>query len=243
MKTSTQYLARSLVLVSICFGASALAESQLNAAEADHLVKIKTSKVDQAYVLPGVDFSKYKKVMIAPSEVAFQKNWLRSMNNRPASFAERVTDQDAKKIVEAARSGFDEIWAKAFQAAGYEVVSTPGDDVLKLTPVVFDLYINAPDVPGAVLTKSYTVEAGEASLSLDTRDSMSGTLLGRVVDRRTAGDHAGRLQWTTRISNRVDFDRLFETWAKLAADGLTEVANASPLPETLQPNRKLPKKQ
>jgi Protein of unknown function (DUF3313) len=227
-------------LLSTIGAVSALA--QTTGGEADALVKIKAKKVDQAYLLPGADFSAYKKVIIAPSEVAFQKNWLRDMKNQAMSLSYRISDKDAQKILEAARSGFDEIWAEAFKAAGYEVVTTPGADVLKLVPGVFDLYINAPDVPTAGRSKSYTVEAGEAGLNLEVRDSVSGTLLGRVVDKRTAGVDMGQMQWTTSVSNRSDFSILFKQWAKIAANGLGELAKASPLPETLQPNKKLPTK-
>jgi hypothetical protein len=226
-------------LISAIGATSAFAQA---GGEADSLVKIKAKKVDQAYLLPGTDFSAYKKVMIVPSEVAFQKNWLRDMKNQAMSLSHRITDKDAQKILEAARSGFDEIWAEAFKEAGYEVVTSPGDGVLKLMPGVFDLYINAPDVPTASRSKSYTVEAGEAGLNLEVRDSVSGTLLGRVVDKRTAGTDMGRMQWTTSVSNRSDFNQLFKRWAKLAATGLAELAKASPLPDTLQPNQKLPKK-
>jgi hypothetical protein len=240
MNTSMKLIVRSLVLSLALFAAQGFAQAADS--EGAQLVRIKTHKVDQASLLPGGDFSRYKKVMIAPSEVTLQKNWVRTMNNFNVPLSNRITEEDATKIVTDVRAGFDEIWVKAFKSAGYEVVTAPGDDVLKLTPVVFDLFINAPDVPGAVRTKSYTIEAGEASLSLDARDSVSGALLGRIIDKRTAGDHAGRFEWTTRVSNRADFDRLFGQWAKIAADGLGELAHASPVPQNLQPNQKLPTK-
>lgn len=230
----------SAVLALALFAGTACAQS--SESELDSLVKIKSRKVDSAFLLPGADFSQYKKVMIAPAEVAFHKNWLRDQNNQALSMSRRIGDTEAKKILDAARSGFDEIWAAAFKSAGYEVVTAPGDDVLKLVPSVFDLYINAPDVQSAGRTRSYTVEAGRAGLTLDVRDSTTGTLLGRIVDRRTAGDNAGRLQWSTSVSNRADFRQLFGRWAKLAADGLTDLKQASPLPETMQPDQKMPKK-
>jgi hypothetical protein len=210
--------------------------------EGEALVKIKAKNVDEAFLLPGADFSGYKKVIIAPSEVAFQKDWLRDMNNRSMGISRRLSDKDAQKIIEAARSGFDEVWAEAFSSSGYQVVTTPGDDVLKLVPGVFNLYVNAPDIQTGSRSKSYTVEAGEASLLLDVRDSVSGALLGRVIDRRTAGVDMGRMQWTTSVSNRSDFRQLFKRWAKIASDGLSELAKASPLPETLEPNKKIPVK-
>jgi hypothetical protein len=218
-------------------GVPAMAFAQAD--EGAALVKIKAKKVDSAALLPGADFSGYKKVMIAPAEVAFQKNWLRDMNNRSMSLSQRLSDKDAQKILEAARSGFDEIWAQAFIAAGYEVVTVAGSDVLKLSPGVFDLYINAPDTMTASRSKTYTVEAGEASLALEARDSQSGTLLGRVVDKRTAGMSAGRMQWTTSVTNRADFGQLFKQWAKIAADGLGDLKAASPLSETMEPGKKI----
>lgn len=209
--------------------------------EADGLVQIKSKNVDEAYLLPGADFSAYKKVILAPSEIAFQKNWLRQMNRDAGSLAERIDDQEARRILEAARSSFDEIWSHAFQAAGYQVVTQPGADVLKITPRVFDLYINAPDAVTASRRMVYTVETGEASLAVDVRDSLRGTLLGRASDRRTAGTNIGRLEWTTRVTNRSDFRRLFTQWATVAAEGLKELSSASPLPESLRPGQALPR--
>jgi hypothetical protein len=241
MKTFT----RTAIACLLC-AISAIAFSQTTAGsggEADALVKIKAKGLDKAFLLPGADFSGYKKVIIAPSEVAFQKNWLRDMNNNSMSPSRRLGDKDAQKIIAAARSGFDEIWIEAFKAAGYEVVTEPGNDVLKLVPSVFDLYINAPDNMAIGRSQSYTVEAGEAALSLDIRDSINGTLLGRAIDKRTAGSDMGRLQWTTSVSNRSDFGILFKSWANRAVKSLGELAKASPLPETLQPNKKVPKKE
>jgi hypothetical protein len=227
----------------VMFVMTMTAFAQATGGEADALIKVKAKGIDQAFLLPGADFSGYKKVIIAPSEVAFQKNWLRDMNNNAMTLAHRMNDKDANKIIAAARSGFDEIWAEAFKKAGYEVTTEPGSDVLKLVPSVFDLYVNAPDVVTAGRSQSYTVEAGEAALSLDVRDSVSGTLLGRAIDRRTAGTDMGRVQWTTSVSNRADFGLLFKSWANRAAKGLGELAQASPLPQTLQPNQKMPQKE
>ncbi len=187
-------------------------------------------------------FSIYKKVLIAPCEIAFQKDWLRNMNHGALTLEQRIGDEEANRILVAARSGFDEIWIEAFQAAGYEIATEAGADVLTIVPSVFDLYINAPDVTTAISTRIYTVETGQASLALDARDSLSGTLLGQASDRRTAGMGTGRLEWTTRVTNRSDFRRLFAQWATLAANGLGELAKASPLPEKLRSGQKVPKR-
>ena len=61
-----------------------------------------------------------------------------------------------------------------------------------------------------------------------------------AVDRRTAGARGGHLEWTTRATHRSDFRRLFTQLATLAANGLHELVEASPVPETLRPGQKLP---
>jgi hypothetical protein len=229
----------------IAFSLCVLLASSLAAAQATGplaaggLVRVKSKNVDEAYVLPGADFRPYRKVLLKNAEVAFQRNWLRDVNSGSAAgLSGRVTKDDAQKIVAAARSGFDEIWAAAFKSAGYEIVAAPGDDVLQVMPSVVDLYVNAPDKRMSSPSRSYTVEAGEATLNLEVRDSVSGTLLGRVHDRRQTGRNAS-LQWTDGVTNRAEFGQLFANWARIATRGLEELKANSPVPETLKPGEKL----
>ena len=80
---------------------------------------VKSRKVERAWLLPGSDFRPYKKVLLKNAEVAFQKNWLRNVNDTGTprlSSAGRVTEADALRILDAARSGFDKVWVQAFKA-------------------------------------------------------------------------------------------------------------------------------
>jgi hypothetical protein len=141
-------------------------------------------------------------------------------------------------MLEAARTNFDDIFVEAFRKAGYEIVTTPGPDVLRVSTAVINLYVNAPDTMSAGRSYSYTMEAGEATLVIEVRDSMTGALMGRVLDRRmTRG--AGRLQMTTSVSNQAEFRSLFRQWADIAAKGLDELKAQSPVPADLQPKQKL----
>ena len=109
--------------------------------------------------------------------------------------------------------------AEAFRARGYEVAAAPGPGVLRLSPSVTDLYVNAAEnVATGGTTKSFTKDAGEAKLVLEARDSVSGTLLGRVVDHRTAregtkGTQLSDVRRTTTVSNNFWFDTAFRRWA------------------------------
>lgn len=208
----------------------------------DGLVAVKAKQVDQAWLLPGADFRPYRKVLLKRAEVAFQKNWARDMSQSTGSrVGPRVTDEDAMKIIEVARTGFDEIWAVAFKKVGYEVVNAPGEGVLEVAPRVVDLYINALDRPATGISRTYTVQAGEATLHLEVRDSRTGTLLGRVSDKRET-QKTPTPQMASTGKNVNEFAQLFATWAVIAVKGLEELKANSPMPETLKPGQKVPGK-
>ena len=183
----------------------------------DGLTKVRSPNADAVYLAPGADFSGYTKVMIDPTEVAFRLNFLRDYN-RTARGGQRITDTEAVEITEAVRTGFEEIFAEAWRRAGYEVVTQPGADVLRLRTAVANLYITAPEQMTAGRVSTYSYDAGQATLVLEARDSISAALLGRVVDTRLAGDNVAARR--TQFSNRADFEQLFRAWARASARGL-----------------------
>jgi Protein of unknown function (DUF3313) len=199
---------------------STAASSDLNG-----LVEVRSKDFDHVYLRPGADFRAYTKVMLDPTQVTFAKNWFTDMNFHRIAVLQGTTAADADRIAEEARSGLRSAFADAFRHAGYEIVSAPGAGVLGLSLRVIDLYINAPDtvtqaLPSRVLTPH---DAGHATLALEVRDSTTGALLGRFVDRRTAGIRGGsrsNVRITMPASNRFDFGSLFAVWAQNCIDEL-----------------------
>jgi hypothetical protein len=92
---------------------------------------------------------------------------------------------------------------------------------------VINMDVAAPDMMTAGRSVSFSKEAGEATLVIEVRDSESGQLLGRALDRREAGDSMPYNRNST--TNRADFSRLFRTWAKFSAEGLTKLKATSPI--------------
>jgi hypothetical protein len=82
------------------------------------------------------------------------------------------------------------------------------------------------------------MEAGEATLVVEARDSTTGALLGRVLDRRETRS-SGRMQVTTSVTNLSDFEALFRRWADTCVKGLGELKAQSPVPADLKPKQKL----
>ena len=191
----------------------------------DGLAKVESKRLKNVYLRPGTDFAVYTKVKIDPPEVAFQKNWLRDYN-RDAAPSARIRDAEAAKALNEVSTGFESIFAEAYRKAGYQIVTEPGLDVLRLRTGVIDLSVAAPDKLTAGRTRTFSIEAGAATLVIEARDSVSGALLGRAVDRREAGTAGPRLR--TSVSNRADFERLFRQWADASVRGLAELKALSP---------------
>jgi len=204
----------------------------------DGLIEVKPRKMDAVFLMPGADFRPYTKVMIDPTDVAFHKDWMKNMNEPSRELSRRISQDEAAEILAAARSNFDDIFHEAFTKAGYAVVTAPGPDVLRVSTAVVNLYLNAPDTMSPGRSRTFTANAGEATLVIEVRDSPTNALLGRVVDRRETLDSGG-MQMATSVSNLSDFRQLFKQWATTTAKGLDELKAHSPVPRDLKPKQKL----
>ena len=219
------------------FGLAAVAASAQDSGSWDGLVEIKPKKLDAAYLMPGADFRPYQKLMVDPVVVAFRKDWMKRVNES-VPLSQRVSQEDAEKIAASARENFAEVFNEAANKAGYELVTAPGADVLRVRAGVIDLYIAAPDTGGAGRSRTYTVEAGEATLFLEVSDSTTGALLGRALDKR-ATRNTGRLMLANSATNLGEFRSLFRQWADASVKGLEELRAMSPVPLDLKPGQKL----
>ncbi|HTP98402.1 MAG TPA: DUF3313 family protein [Casimicrobiaceae bacterium] len=201
---------------------------------ADGLVRASSARFDQVYLRPGTDFRGYTKVMFDPAaQVTFSRDWQRDLNNQKIAVLQGTSDQDAADIAAKYRAGFSEAFTGSFSRAGYEIAAAPGKDVLAVSIRLADVWINAPEtVTLALPSRTYTYNAGYATLVLELRDSTTGTLLARVTDRRTAGDRgafATSFRNTTPVSDDFNFSRMFGMWAGDSVKSLRDLKARSPV--------------
>lgn len=196
-------------------------------AEWDGLVKVKAKKFEAVYLRPGADFRGYAKVILDPTEIAFQKNWKRDYNNASLGAGQQLSDRDLARMADEGRKGAADILQKAYTAGGYPVVTEPAADVLRVRTALVDITVTSPDTESAMMVRSYSRDAGAATLVVEARDSLTGSLLGRAVDSRTIDDFT--MEWRTRVSNRADFEQQLKTWAKNSVKGLDELKALSPI--------------
>lgn len=228
---SIRGLAAALVLVSMAAPAQ-------ESGNWDGLIEVKSQRLDSAFLLPGADFRGYKKLMMDPVEVAFAKNWARDYNREAATLSRQLSQEDVERLAQTAREAFTEVFTEAYRAAGMELVTAPGADVLRLRAGVVDLDIAAPETMSSGRSRTYTMESGRATLFLEARDSTTGALLGRALDKRTTRN-TGRLQLSNNVTNLTDFRVLFKQWAEISVKGFQELRAHSPVPTDLKPGQKL----
>lgn len=219
-RTFTKLLAAALLLA----GTPAVAQPS-----AWHdLVRVSSGRGNAAYLRPYADFSAYSEVMLQPSEIAFETNWIRDFNRGTRTSTRRISDRDARRAIEEWQPRVDRIFAEAFTRSGKAPVTEAGPNALLVRPVIVNLRVSAPENTQAGRSRTFAREAGSATLMLEVRDSLTHQLLGVAVENRVAGDFAAGIPRTS-FSNARDFEDLVRAWAATAGRSLAQLQAASPV--------------
>jgi hypothetical protein len=189
----------------------------------DGLELTKKKGLDLVYIRPNVQFKAYKEVTIDKLEVAFDKNWDPNRNVKGTSG--RLSTEDMQRIKDDMATEFQKVFVEELGKGGYAVVDKMGDDTLRVSPGLANVYINAPDTsmstPGRVTT--YTTQgAGRMTLVMELHDGPTGQLLARVLDEKASMD-TGWAQVTNSVTNSADFRRAVRSWAQRLVKGLDKL--------------------
>lgn len=187
----------------------------------DGLVRVQSKQVDTVYALPGVSLAKYHRVMLDSVDLAFKLDW---QKRHP-----EITESDITRIRSQGSAVFNEIFTSALTLNnGYPIVTQPGPDVLRVTASITELDVaGAPDSFGN--KRMYVVSPNDLTLLMELRDSTTGALLARAIDR-DKGRAVGNLQVADAVSNSAEARRALELWAGLLRGALDGARNAAPAP-------------
>ena len=184
----------------------------------DGLVLRPSSRVDAVYVQPGAGLGQYDTVMLDDADVSFSKDW---DPNRGERGVKRVTPADIGKIRADLAALLREIFTEELGKGGYRVVDEPGETTLLVRPAIVDLYINAVEGSAPGRTYAYTAEAGRMTLVLELRDSATGDVIARAIDRSRARQ-SGMITMSSRNTNVAEARRMLTRWADLLTQALDE---------------------
>jgi len=174
------------------------------------LEKVQVKGLDLVYAQPGASLAGYRKILLRPISVAFERNWERQSTS---SSRIPIKSKDAQRIKDRLSALVHEEVVKELGQAGYQVVDAAGDDVLDVEMSIVNLDVNAPDVPTAGRVTTFAVSAGEMSLVAELRDSVSGDIVMRIFDRAQARE-SFRPQRITSIENAAEARNAANGWAK-----------------------------
>jgi len=168
---------------------------------------VASKNVGALYRRPDADLSAYNKIIIGDPTVEFSKNW-NPRNYGTFGLSAAQLKKIRTDLAAMAKSTFTEV----LSGGGYEIVTEADDGVMQVTPNIVNVYINAPQVPTAGRSKTYTMDAGSATLALTINDAVAGTLLAVVFDQRRSG--TSTMEWATSVSNRAAASAMLKAWAE-----------------------------
>ena len=102
----------------------------------------------------------------------------------------------------------------------FELVDEPGPDVLIIRGGLLDVTSYVPPDPVGGRSYVYLSAVGEAALVLELRDSETGTILARSVDRRAAETIGDSFSLANHVTNSAETTRLIRHWATRLREGL-----------------------
>ena len=191
----------------------------------DGLERVSKPGIDAVYRKPGVDVSRYDKLLLRPIEVAFAKDWNPERGSGSALY--QMAPPDRERIKSELATAFVEVFKKELEKGGYRIVDTSGPDVLEIRAALVNIYITAPDVSmqTAGRSRTFTADAGEMTLIAEIHDSVTGELLSRAYDRKE--DMGGTWQWTNSITNAAKAKDAMRIWANTLRSALDASRSAS----------------
>jgi hypothetical protein len=193
----------------------------------DGLVRVDNSVVPIAYLKPDLDLTGYTKFMLDPVEVAYQKD---PGNQRRSQGGIGLQNFSlSPRQMERFRGWFEEAVEETLsEDEGYELVTEPAPDVLRITASLIDLVVTIPTETAGrqdMFTRSFLM----VTLVLELRDSQSGEILARAADRRDPTRNTDvRMARVSPAFVKADTEFLFRSWAGLLRERLDALRAIEP---------------
>lgn len=183
----------------------------------DGLHKVDNSGAGLAWARPDFDISGYTKIWLVGAGIEYRQVKDRGrMAMRSGSGPYFIDDKSRAKFEKNVTDVFAEELATTKR---FELVDGPGPDVLMVRGGLLDVISYVP--PETVgLSEVYLRSVGEATLVLELRDSETGTILARSIERRAAESAGGSLQFSSTVTNSAEARRLIRRWAMQLREAL-----------------------
>lgn len=179
----------------------------------DGLYPVDGGTADAAWARPGADISKYSKIMLQGVGIEYRPGGKsgRLYHARRSDDHYEMSDKQKARLEELLHEYF---LKELGESEKFTIVQEAGPDVLLIRGGLLDVVSFVPPEPLG-REEIFLSRVGEATLVLDIRDSVSGAIIARAVDRRAAGDSANGLTRSNRVMNTAEVRQMIRAWAKL----------------------------
>jgi hypothetical protein len=205
------------LLISATLAAAPRSKDGIEAVTAEGLQRVDDTPLDAAWVKPGLDLRSYDKLVLQPVGISFRAVEDRGLRRDVTDFA--LDDEQKQKVEQT-------IWEALAEEIGkserFEITDQAGPGVLIATGALLDVVSHVPPDPigrGATFVRSL----GEATLVIELRDSVTGELFARAVDRRAAEPVFPTR--TNAVNNPAEVRRAARRWASVLRARLDELAS------------------
>jgi hypothetical protein len=189
----------------------------------DGLYPVDNAVLQYAEAKRDLDLSHYDAFILGPVDVAYQKDpGVRTVASRESNFA--LTPRQMQTLKETFR---EEIERALTADDGYELVSEPGPNVLRLDAYLLDLIVRFDAEATVGRNSAYTASYGEVTMILELRDSQSGEILARVGERRDPTRSTFELVEVRPTFVRGDVTAMFRHWGTTLRERLDAVRAAN----------------
>ena len=211
-----------LIAVTGALGAYAASPHSADALDAG-LVKVKQPVgMDEVWLRPGFDPSRFSKIMV--SDVAIEYRAVKTKVTRlgASSGPYEIEQNDRDKLQAVVSAAFaDEVK----QITRYQPSEIAGPETIKLEVRLQDVVSSVPPQSSGRIDV-YLAEVGRATLVMDLKDSSTGEILMRGIDRRAAETFGtSELKRSSSGENWSIVKRLARTWAKGLRKEIDEMKN------------------
>jgi hypothetical protein len=216
-------LIASALIASTFLATSVTARENAPPETIDGMKLVPDTRMALVYADPGVDLSTYDQLLLIDAQVAFRKNWQRDINRDTPV---RVSDEDMQRIKGELSALFREIFSRELEMAGFELVEHQAPNVMIVRPAILDLNVAAPETASSGRTRNIQQTAGDMTLFLELRDSITGDILVKALDFQFDRSNVTPFMMdSTRNENAAR--RILTNWAQVLVMGLREARVAT----------------
>lgn len=213
-----------LIALSGCAGEATIQSGPDAETANGNLYKVDNSRVDESYIDPTVDFSRFDKIFVAQLDVS----GVEVVEVRQSSIRRINWELGEDEL-----SMLQNIYAvsmteQIFTEGGYEPATEAGENVLMLRIALQEIAPTAPfdTTQNRGIGRQATFTEGSGSLTIKgiLQDGGSGEIIGLFSDEQESDTFWGR---NDRFRNRQDVKNIFNGWARLFRTKLDKVHGTS----------------